>query len=73
LVIEKGIAFGCCAAPRRQESAVSDFLVITQIQHGPFLHDGPEAYEEVLQEDRRPIPGVRDEEVKAWLKKELGK
>jgi hypothetical protein len=37
------------------------------------MHDGPGAYEEVLQEDRRPIPGVKEEEVKAWLDKGLGK
>jgi len=73
LVIEKGIAFGCCAAPRRLESLVSDFLVITQIEHGPFIHDGPETYEEVLEEHRRPIPGAKEEGVKARLHKELGK
>ena len=69
LVIEEGIAFGCCPAPRRLE-LVSDVLVITQIERGPFIHDGPETYEEVLQEDRRPIPGVKEEKVKAWLEKE---
>lgn len=73
LVIEKGIALGCRTAPRRLESAVSDFLVITQIQYGPFVNDGPDAYEEVLQEDLRPIPGVKEEEIKARLKQELGK
>ena len=72
LVIEKDIAFGCCSAPRRLE-LVSDFLVITQIERGPFMHDGPETYEEVLQEDRRPIPSVKEEGVKTWLDKELGK
>jgi hypothetical protein len=69
LVIENDIAFGCCPAPRRLET-VSDVLVITQIERGPFIHDGPEAYEEVLQEDRKPIPGVKEEKVKAWLEKE---
>ena len=72
LVIEKDMAFGCCAAPRRLE-LVSDYLVITQIERGPFIHDGPETYDEVLQEDRRPIPGVKEEKVKAWLEKEVGK
>jgi hypothetical protein len=71
LLEEKGIALGCCTAPRRLESAVSDCLVITQILQDPFVHDGPEAYEEVLQEDRKPIPGVK-EEVKGQLKKEFG-
>jgi hypothetical protein len=72
LLEEGGIALGCCTALRRLESDVSDFLVITQIQQGPFVHDGPQAYGEVLQEDRKPIPGVREEEVKARLKKEFG-
>lgn len=58
LVQEKGIAFGCCMAPCRLESAVRDFLVITQILEGPFIHDGPYGYEEVLQEDRKPILSV---------------
>jgi len=47
--------------------AVCDFLVITQILQGPFIYDGPYGYEEVLEEDRRPIPGVLEEEVKAQL------
>ena len=72
LVVEKGIAFGCAAAPRRFESGICDFIIITQIHHGPFTNDGPECYEEVLQEEIKPIPGVKEEEVKAWLKKELG-
>ena len=33
--------------------------------NGPFTNDDPECYEEVLQEEIKPIPG-------AWLKKELG-
>jgi hypothetical protein len=72
-VTDKGIAFGCCAAPRRLDPFVCDFLVITDIQIGPFVNDGPDGYEEVLQTDLRPIPGVKDEEAKAWLLKELGK
>jgi len=32
---------------------------------------GPETVE-VLQEDRRPVPGVTEEKVKAWLKNEVG-
>ena len=72
IVIEKNMAFGCCPAPRRLE-LVSDCLVITQIERGPFIHDGPESYDEVLQEDRRPIPGVKEKKVKAWLEKEVGK
>ncbi len=73
LVTDKGIAFGCCAAPRRLDSSVCDFLVITEIQFGPFVNDGPDAYEEVLQTDLWPIPGVKEEEAKARLEKELGK
>jgi hypothetical protein len=73
LVLDNGIAFGCCTAPRRLDSLVSDILVITQIDpRGPFVHDGPDAYDEVLQEDRKPIPGVKEEEVKTWLMKETG-
>ena len=72
LVTEKDMAFGCCPAPRRLE-LVSDALVITQIERGPFIHDGPETYDEVLQEDRRPIPGLKEEKVKGWLENEVGK
>ena len=72
VVSEKGMAFGGTAAPRRLE-LVSDFLVITQIERGPFTHDGPQRYEEVLQEDHRPIPGQKEEKVKAWLENEVGK
>ena len=72
VVKEKGMAIGCCFAPRRLE-LVSDVLVITQIERGPFTHDGPQAYDEVLQEDRRPIPGQKEEKVKAWLENEVGK
>lgn len=46
-------------------------FVITQTERGPFIHDGPDAYEEVLQEDCRPIPGVKEEEVKEWLDKRI--
>jgi len=73
LVTDEGIAFGCCAAPRRLDSSVCDFLVITEIQFGPFVNNGPDYYEEVLQEDLRPIPGVKEEKANAWLLKELGK
>ncbi|KAG6820197.1 hypothetical protein H0H93_004047, partial [Arthromyces matolae] len=50
------------------ESDISDFLIITFVQRGPFTHDGPEAYEEVYDEDRKPIPGVKEEQIKAQLK-----
>jgi hypothetical protein len=72
LVQEKGIAFACCTAPRRLDSTISDILVITQILQGPFVNDGPENYEEVYQEDRKPIPGVLEEEVVAKLKEDFG-
>ena len=72
LVKEKDMGFGCCPAPRRLE-LVSDCLIITQINRGPFIHDGPETYDEVLEEDLRPVPGVKEEQVKAWLEKEVGK
>ena len=72
LVKEKDMAFGCTAATRRLD-LFSDVLVITQIERGPFTHDGPQAYDEVLQEDRRPIPGQKEEKVKAWLENEVGK
>ena len=71
LVKEKGIAFGCFTAPRRLESDVTDTLVITQIIEGPFVHDGPQSYEEVYEEDRKPVPGVREEEIKVQLKNEF--
>ncbi|KAG6852898.1 hypothetical protein C0991_008295, partial [Blastosporella zonata] len=61
--------YDCCMAPRRLESEICDFLVITFIQRGPFVHNGPEAYEEVYDEDRKPIPGAKEEEIKERLKK----
>jgi hypothetical protein len=70
LLEEKGIALGGCTAPRRLE-IISDFLVITQVLQGPFVHDGPERYEEVFQEDLKPIPGVLEGEVEAKLKRNL--
>ena len=48
MVKAKDMAFGCTTAPRRLE-VLPDFLVITQIERGPFTHDGPQIYEEVLQ------------------------
>ena len=36
-------------AARRLEFLVSDFLIITQIEHGRFIHDGPETYSGTLQ------------------------
>ena len=69
LIKEKDIAFGCTSAPRRLE-AVSDCLVITQIEFGPFTHT--QVDDEVLQEDM-PIPGQKEEKVKARLENEVGK
>ena len=58
--------------PRRLESQLSDFLVITQVIRGPFVHDGPEMYEEVYDVEQQPIEGVKEMEVKEHLKKNLG-
>ena len=33
----------------------------------------PETYDDVLDEDRRPIPGLKEEKVKAWQEKEVVK
>ncbi|KDR77197.1 hypothetical protein GALMADRAFT_246481 [Galerina marginata CBS 339.88] len=71
LFLEQGIALGCSFAPRRLVSHLSDFLVVTQVIRGPFVHDGPEMYE-VYDVDRRPIEGVKETEVKEHLKKILG-
>lgn len=49
--------------PRRL-TLVSDALVITKIERGFFIHDGPETYDEVLQEDRRSIPVEKEELVR---------
>ncbi|KAG6812467.1 hypothetical protein H0H92_002732 [Tricholoma furcatifolium] len=71
-LVEKGIdAYDACTAPRRFD-IVHDFLVITHIVHGPFIHDGPEHYEEVLDEDRKPTPGAKEEKAKADLLSKLG-
>ncbi|KAG6843694.1 hypothetical protein H0H87_001558, partial [Tephrocybe sp. NHM501043] len=64
---QEGIPLNCVTAPRRLESAVSDFLIITHIQRGRFVHSGPEAYDEVYDEDKKPIPGVNEDEIKAAL------
>ena len=45
LIKEKDMAFGCCSAQRRLE-LIDDYIVITQIDRGPFIHDGPETYDE---------------------------
>ncbi|KXN84935.1 hypothetical protein AN958_11918 [Leucoagaricus sp. SymC.cos] len=72
LVQEAGIAVGCSFAPRRQESGVSDFLVITQTQYGQWMNDGPDNYEEVFQEELKPHPSVHEDKVKDRLENELG-
>ncbi|KAG6823346.1 hypothetical protein H0H92_010548 [Tricholoma furcatifolium] len=73
LLSEKGIdAYDISFAPRRMDPYVSDFLIITQIDTGLFTHDGPEAYEEVYDEGRKPIEGVTEETVKAQLLSKFG-
>ena len=66
------MAFGCCPAcpaPRRLELVLDYLIIIIQIERGLFIHDDLETYEEVLQGDRRPIPGVKEEKVE----EEVGK
>ncbi|KAF5378132.1 hypothetical protein D9615_007570 [Tricholomella constricta] len=73
LLKEKNIdAYSCHTAPRRLEGVVCDWLIVTHIQLGPFVHSGPDYYEEVYDEDVKPVPGVKEEKVKAQLKKEIG-
>lgn len=72
LVLEQGIALGCTFAPSRLESHLPDFLAITQVIRGPFIHDGPEMSEEVYDVERQPIEGVKETEVKEHLKESLG-
>ncbi|KAG6855275.1 hypothetical protein H0H87_005617, partial [Tephrocybe sp. NHM501043] len=55
---QKDIPLNCVTAPCRLESAVSNFLTITHVQTGCFVHNVPEAYDEVYDEDKKPIPGV---------------
>jgi hypothetical protein len=72
IIQDAGITIGCCFAPRRNESAVSDFLVITQMQRGEWMNDGPENYEEVFNKEWQQHPSTCEEEAKQWLEKELG-
>ncbi|KAG6825079.1 hypothetical protein H0H92_004760 [Tricholoma furcatifolium] len=73
LLSEKGIdAYDISFAPRRMDPYVSDFLIITQIDARLFTHDGPEGYEEVYDEDRKPIKGVRESNVEAQLLANFG-
>lgn len=48
---------------------LSSLVLITKIERGPFIHNGPEIYDEALQEDRRHIPGQKEEK---RLEKEVG-
>ncbi|KAF5378109.1 hypothetical protein D9615_007563 [Tricholomella constricta] len=73
LLKEKNIdAYSCHTAPRRLEGVICDWLIVTQILLGPFVHNGPDYYEEVYDEKMKPVPGVKEEKVKAQLKKEFG-
>ncbi|KAG6815460.1 hypothetical protein H0H87_001609 [Tephrocybe sp. NHM501043] len=63
-------AFACSCAPRRLESAVFDFIIVTYIENGHFIHNGPETYDEVC-DDRKPIPGRAEEELKEELSVKL--
>ncbi|EKM78311.1 hypothetical protein AGABI1DRAFT_114623 [Agaricus bisporus var. burnettii JB137-S8] len=54
------------------ECSTFDFLVITYVERGPFLYDGPNGCEFVLDEQRKPLPGVKEAHVKEQLKKEFG-
>lgn len=69
---ENGIAQGCIFAPRRSDPFISDFLVITQHFVGRWMNDGPDNYDEVLDEDVKPKETVVEERVKEWLLEELG-
>ncbi|KAG6827604.1 hypothetical protein H0H92_011143 [Tricholoma furcatifolium] len=72
LLEEEGIdAYHICTAPRRFES-VCGFLIITHIERGPFIREGPEAYEEVYDEVLKPVPGLKEEQVRADLLLKLG-
>ena len=75
LVKEKDVAFGCCSGLE----LVSDVLVMNVIRVRLItnwtwsFYDGPQSYDEVLQEDRRPILSQKEEKLKAWLENEVGK
>ncbi|KAG6825900.1 hypothetical protein H0H92_001931 [Tricholoma furcatifolium] len=73
LLSKEGIdAYGICRAPRRLESDVSDFLIVTQIDSLPFTHNGHKANEEVDDEALKPIKGVKEDNVKAQLLAKFG-
>ncbi|KAJ6597821.1 hypothetical protein B0H10DRAFT_2231956 [Mycena sp. CBHHK59/15] len=67
VLTEKRIGTGDCLFAERRLSPWSDFLVVTQRLSGLWIHDGPENCEEVLEEEKKPIPGPHDEEVKEKL------
>jgi hypothetical protein len=49
-----------------------DFLVVTYIERGPFCHDGVDNCEYIVDEERKPHPGVKEEKVKEQLKELFG-
>ena len=70
--MEQGIALGSFA-PRRLESHLSNFLVITQvIRSARCARDVRGVYEEVYDVERQTIEGVKETEVKKHLKKNFG-
>jgi hypothetical protein len=49
-----------------------DFLVVTYIERGPFCHDGVDNCEYVVDEERKPHPGVKEAKLRDQLKELFG-
>jgi hypothetical protein len=61
-----------CHTDQPAEHAAWDFLVVTYIERGPFRHDGVEDCEFVVDEERKPHPGVKEVKVRDQLKELFG-
>jgi hypothetical protein len=49
-----------------------DFLVVTYIERGPFCHDGVNNCEYIVDEERKPHPGVKEAKLRDQLKELFG-
>lgn len=68
---EKQIPYQCRWVPRRLDTR-DDIMIITQCLQGQWEHIGPINYSEVTEEDRKPIEGQAEQELRKRLLDEVG-
>jgi hypothetical protein len=61
-----------CHTDQPTNHAAWDFLVVTYIERGPFYHDGVGECDFVVDEERKPNPGVKEAKVRDQLKELFG-